>query len=172
MTVRKFPVARFVLLSFFFLAGVYAIILTISALREPHFIVPVRCKNEAITVRNDAYGDGHFGAKRRNNRTHTGIDLEAPVGTPVYASKSGVGIFKELKTGYGNLVVMYHVNGDESRYGHLSKSNIRGYSWVRQGKIIGYVGKTGNAGNKNMKAHLHFEIRKAGKPVDPVQFLK
>ncbi|NQT22207.1 MAG: M23 family metallopeptidase [Candidatus Omnitrophica bacterium] len=171
MAARRFPIARFILLSFFSLAGAYAIILIIYFVREPHFIVPIRSENTAITVRNDAYGDGYFGAKRSNNRTHSGIDLEAPVGTPVYASKSGIGLFKKLKTGYGNLVVIYHVNGDESRYGHLSKSNIREYGWVKQGKIIGYVGKTGNAGNRNMKAHLHFEIRRYGKPVDPVLYL-
>jgi murein DD-endopeptidase MepM/ murein hydrolase activator NlpD len=133
---------------------------------EPKFIVPVATTEAKI--RSDCYGDGTFGAKRRGGRLHLGVDLTAPVGTPVYAAKSGNAVSKHSR-GMGNFVVINHIDGSRTVYGHLLKTFVdpRGEK-VKRGDIIGEVGKTGNAWNPCMVAHLHFEIWVDGQPVDPM----
>jgi len=133
---------------------------------EPKFIVPV-ATTEA-KVRSDSYGNGTFGAKRRGGRLHLGVDLSAPVGTPVYAAKSGNAVSKHSR-GMGNFVVINHIDGSRTVYGHLLKTFVdpRGEK-VKRGDIIGEVGKTGNAWNPCMVAHLHFEIWVGDQPVDPM----
>ena len=138
-------------------------------LSEPYFAYPIKGK---IEIRNDAMGEGHYGAKRRGGRLHSGIDMLADKGTPVYASKSGTAFFGNVPTGYGKYVSIYHPDGYQTFYGHLSDWNARGVKEVRRGAVIGFVGKTGNASNNIMKTHLHFEIRRDGRPVDPAGLLR
>lgn len=127
------------------------------------------CPLENCTLRYDGFGDGHFGAKRGKGRLHKGIDMMADVGAPVFAMKSGWAISKLDQNGYGNWIKVFHKGGYESRYGHLEAVSMRWIRKVKQGDIIGWAGKSGNARNKNMKAHLHFEIRKDGEAVDPLK---
>jgi len=141
--------------------------LAIYKIREPYFSCPVKVAASRITVRNDALGEGDFGAKRRNGRSHSGIDIQAPVGTPVYAAKSGVAFCGEVPTGYGRYVMIYHPDGCQTMYGHLSNWCVRSAKKVRKGELIGLVGKTGNASSKYIQPHLHFEIRKDGESKDP-----
>jgi len=122
-------------------------------------------------VRNDAYGEGHFGAKRKGGRVHKGIDLSAPLKSPVYASKSGWARVLHYPAGYGNLVIINHPDGWQTRYGHLESVAIRKSQWAKQGEVIGSVGKTGNAGASGIKPHLHFEIRYKGEALDPAELL-
>ena len=136
-------------------------------IREPYFRWPIMSDTSAILVRNDAYGDGEYGSRRRNGRTHGGIDLLAPVGTPVCAAKSGIAFRGTVPTGYGKYIMIYHPDGYQTYYGHLAGWKAPSAGRVRQGEPIGYVGKTGNAANKLMQAHLHFEIRKDGKTLNP-----
>jgi murein DD-endopeptidase MepM/ murein hydrolase activator NlpD len=99
-------------------------------------------------------------------KLHTGVDLGATEGTPIYASGDGVVERAGWSTGYGRFVMLKHVNGFETAYGHMSRiADITqvGAS-VRQGQIIGYVGHTGDATGP----HLHFEIRINGNFVDPL----
>ena len=99
-------------------------------------------------------------------RLHTGVDLAAPRGTPIYASGDGVVGRVGWVSGYGKKVEIDHVNGFETGYGHMSRfaDGLKAGSRVRQGQIIGYVGSTGNStGN-----HLHFEIKVNGRVVDPL----
>ena len=138
----------------------------VYAIKEPRFLTPVDGK---IVVRNDNYGEGDFGAKRKNGRRHKGLDIAAKVGSPVYASKSGWARTCYVPEGYGNLVVINHPGRYQTRYWHLKKCAIKKFQWVRQGEVIGFVGKTGNAGPRRMVSHLHFEIRKKGKPIDPAE---
>ena len=127
---------------------------------------------ESLPIRNDAYGEGHFGAKRRGDRTHKGLDLAAEIKTPVYASKSGSARALHIPGGYGNLVIIAHPGGWQTRYGHLyDESVIKKPRWVRQGEVIGFVGKTGNANSKGIIPHVHFEIRYKGEPIDPAKEL-
>lgn len=97
---------------------------------------------------------------------HSGVDLAAPRGTPIYAAGDGVVECAQWVSGYGRYVEVRHVNGYETGYGHMNqiadgmKPGVR----VRQGQVIGYVGSTGNStGN-----HLHFEIKVNGHFVDPL----
>jgi len=99
---------------------------------------------------------------------HTGIDLAAPPGTPVYAAATGTVIFAGWSNwGYGNSIVLAH--GDKlTLYGHLSRINVSCGQKVGGGDPIGAVGSTGNSSGP----HLHFEIRPGGgEPVNPVGYL-
>ena len=139
---------------------------------EPYFVCPIKSESGKVIIRNDSHGDGEFGAKRNGGRFHSGIDIEAPVGTPVFAAKSGLAFCGNVPTGYGKYVMIYHPDSYQSFYGHLSGFCITSVKKVRKGDIIGFVGKTGNAANKNIAPHLHFEIRKDGVPQDPRDLMK
>ena len=99
-------------------------------------------------------------------KLHTGVDLEANEGTPIYASGDGVVERSGWESGYGRFVMIKHVNGFETAYGHMSRiaSIAQVGARVRQGQVIGYVGHTGDATGP----HLHFEIRINGNFVDPL----
>jgi murein DD-endopeptidase MepM/ murein hydrolase activator NlpD len=146
--------------------------LLVYRIREPYFKRPLDLGAGKIVVRNDGHGDGEFGAKRRNGRSHTGIDMLAPAGTPVYAAKSGLAFTGEVPTRYGKYVMIYHPDGFQTYYGHLSSWAIRSPKYVRQGELIGCTGTTGNAASKAIQPHLHFEIRKDGEPQTPRYLMK
>jgi murein DD-endopeptidase MepM/ murein hydrolase activator NlpD len=102
----------------------------------------------------------------RWGRMHTGIDISAGYGTPIYASAGGTVIFAGWMGGYGNFVIVDHGGGLSTAYAHQSSIAIGGGS-VSQGQVIGYVGCTGHCfGN-----HLHFEVRVNGSAVDPLGYL-
>ena len=91
-------------------------------------------------------------------KLHTGVDLAAPKGTPIYAAADGVVEKAQWESGYGRYTMIKHVNGYETGYGHQSgwAKGLSPGDRVRQGQLIGYVGSTGNStGN-----HLHFEIKR------------
>lgn len=134
---------------------------------EPRFSYPIHSDSGNVTIRNDSRGDGDYGTKRSNGRTHSGVDIASPIGTPVYAARSGLAFCGNVPTGYGKYVMIYHPDGLQSFYGHLSNWAITSPHKVRKGEMIGFVGKTGNAAYKDMQPHLHFEIRKDGLAVDP-----
>ena len=100
------------------------------------------------------------------HRAHTGVDFGAPTGTRVKATGDAVVNFAGRRGGYGNLVILRHPNGFETYYAHLSgfASGIRSGRAVAQGQVIGYVGATGTATGP----HLHYEIRIAGQPQNPM----
>ncbi len=103
-----------------------------------------------------AYGDS-WGAPRSGGRSHEGVDMLAPMGTPIYAVVSGVVNFKQNRLG-GNAVSLVGDNGNRYYYAHLSA--YEGASRrVTQGDVIGYNGDTGNATGT---PHLHFEIHPGG----------
>ena len=99
--------------------------------------------------------------------SHTGIDVAAAGGTPIYAAKGGQVIMSVYGSGvnwsYGNFVVIDHGDGTTTLYAHMSRRAVSEGQLVSQGQTIGYVGNTGNSkGN-----HLHFEVRVNGQRVDP-----
>jgi len=97
-------------------------------------------------------------------KNHQGVDLASPIGTPVLAASDGVVAFKGWREGYGNLVILRHRNGYETRYGHLSGfGTVAVGQRIRQGEVIGFVGATGMVTGP----HLHYEVRIAGKPYNP-----
>lgn len=93
-------------------------------------------------------------------RPHRGVDYAAPRGTPIKASGDGKVIFRGVKSGYGNVVILQHGGNITTLYAHMSKfaSSARTGSRVRQGQTIGYVGKTGLVTG----VHLHYEYRLNG----------
>ncbi len=135
------------------------------------FAEPVTYNGELI-VRNDSMGAGHFGAPRGGGRrTHNGVDLYAPIGTPVAASERGFVETGNHPGGYGLFIRLHHENDYVTVYAHLSKILVENDDFVEKGDIIGKVGRTGNADYDNMRPHLHFEIRKNSIPVEPMDYL-
>lgn len=102
-------------------------------------------------------------------RLHAGIDWAAPTGTPVYAAAAGKISLAGDGRGYGNLVIIKHPGGLETRYAHLNKFSAKGKTGglVQAGDVIGYVGTTG----ASTGPHLHFETRLNGKPINPIDLL-
>ncbi len=102
-------------------------------------------------------------------RLHAGVDWAAPTGTPVYAVAPGQITLAGDGKGYGNLVIIKHPGGLETRYAHLNKfaPTAKKGALVAQGEVIGYVGTTG----RSTGPHLHFETRQDGKPIDPMPLL-
>ena len=99
------------------------------------------------------------------NRMHKGIDFAARSGTPIYAAGDGRINYAGRKGGYGNYIKIKHNNGYETAYAHMKKfaKGMRNGKYVKQGQVIGYVGSTG----RSTGPHLHYEILKAGKHINP-----
>lgn len=99
-------------------------------------------------------------------RAHKGVDYAAPVGTPVRASGDGVISLAETQRGYGKVIEIQHGSSYSTLYAHLNgfASGMKNGAKVKQGQIIGYVGKTGLVTG----AHLHYEFRVNGVHVDPL----
>ncbi|MGM0612963.1 MAG: M23 family metallopeptidase [Bacteroidota bacterium] len=103
----------------------------------------------------------------KNLRMHDGMDFTAPPGTPIYATGNGKVVKpKKSMSGYGEYVVIDHGYGYQTLYAHMSKVIVKPWHKVKRGEIIGYVGNTG----VSTGPHLHYEVRKEGKPVNPVHF--
>jgi len=98
---------------------------------------------------------------------HAGFDVAAKTGTPVSAAAGGVVTHAGAAGTYGNLVTIRHDSGFETRYAHLSKVGVQRGDRVTPGQEVGQVGSTG----RSTGPHLHFEIRKDGKAVDPAPYL-
>jgi murein DD-endopeptidase MepM/ murein hydrolase activator NlpD len=98
---------------------------------------------------------------------HTGLDIVGDKGQPVYATAEGVVTSASYQGGYGNLVVVDHGFGLETRYGHLSAFTIQKGDHVKRGDIIGRVGATGRATGY----HLHYEVLANGNLLNPLRLL-
>jgi len=105
----------------------------------------------------------------RRRRMHAGIDLAAPVGTPVYATADGtVSDAGWNNGGYGKLIKVDHGSGIETRYGHLSSILVAPGQRVTRGQQIGRMGSTG----RSTGSHLHYEVRIGGNAVNPIPFMR
>jgi murein DD-endopeptidase MepM/ murein hydrolase activator NlpD len=134
---------------------------TLAALRRPPPAIPLPLE---WPLSAPSLGDP-FGP--RGDRWHTGIDLPAPVGTPVYAARSGEVVWSGWRDGYGLLVTVAHGHGERSMYAHLSRIDVRVGVWVGQGVRVGLIGATGDATGP----HLHFEVHVRGAAIDPLSAL-
>ncbi len=103
-------------------------------------------------------------------KAHFGIDYAARRGTPIRAAGSGRISWAARMGSYGNLVKIQHENGYETRYAHMKgfRKGIRRGKRVKKGDIIGYVGTTG----RSTGPHLHFELRKKGRPINPLRVVQ
>jgi len=103
----------------------------------------------------------------RWGRMHEGVDIGASAGAPIVAAAGGRVVYASWMGGYGNLVVVDHGGGLATAYAHQSSFAVTGGQSVGQGQTVGYVGCTGHC----FGAHLHFEVRVNGSPVDPLGYL-
>ncbi len=98
---------------------------------------------------------------------HQGLDISADRGQPVYATANGAVGSASYSGEYGNLVVINHDFGLSTRYGHLSRFNVKAGDNVKRGDVIGFVGSTG----RSTGSHLHYEILVNGRLINPLQLL-
>jgi len=101
-------------------------------------------------------------------KLHTGQDMAGPTGTPIMSASNGVVKSAATNTAYGNLTVVDAGGGIEVYYAHQDRMGVRTGQQVKAGQVIGTRGNTGYSTG----AHLHFEIRQNGQPVDPLPFMK
>ncbi len=103
--------------------------------------------------------------KKRHH--HSGIDMSAKIGTPIYAPADGVVEYAKHKGSYGNYLLINHPFGFKTAYGHLEKFAVKSGDYIAKGDLIGYVGNTG----RSTGSHLHYEIRYLHKWLNPDKFL-
>ena len=98
---------------------------------------------------------------------HHGLDISADRGAPVYATADGTVQHSAYTGAYGNLIVLDHGYGLETRYGHLSAFRAKAGDRIKRGDVIGLVGSTG----RSTSSHLHYEVRVNGRLLNPLQLL-
>ena len=103
---------------------------------------------------------------KNDYKTHFGVDIAVPIGSPVLASASGQVVFSGYTTELGNLIVIYHGNEYFTYYGHNESILVTPYQKVNNGDEIAKSGNTGDSSGP----HLHFEIWKEGEAVDPFSY--
>ncbi len=110
------------------------------------------------------YRTDPFRGRRKN---HKGLDIRGPVGTPIYATADGFVKISKWFGSYGKFIEIDHGNGITTRYGHMSRLKVSANMRVKKGDIIGLMGSTG----RSTGSHLHYEVRVAGEPVNPLSFM-
>lgn len=127
-------------------------------------IQPVRNENLRSMVSGFGYRTDPF---TKTRKMHEGMDFTAKTGTPIYATGDGiVARADNTASGFGNHIVIRHGFGYETLYAHLSKYKCRPGQRIKRGDVIGYVGSTG----RSEGPHLHYEVHKNGKVVNPLNF--
>lgn len=100
-------------------------------------------------------------------KMHTGIDFSAPRGAEIYATGDGIIVkIQYARNGYGKHVIVDHGFGYQTLYGHMSDYNVRRGQKVKRGDVLGYVGNTGTS----TSPHLHYEVIKDGKKINPISY--
>lgn len=136
-------------------------ILSMSIAQEK-FISPIKSHNNVSR---------HFGEVRTSGpgvgKRHSGVDIEAAVGTPVFAASAGKVIQAETVRNYGTVVRIQHAKGIRTLYAHLSKLAVKKGQTVEQGTVIAYSGTSA----QSPAPHLHYEVLVKGRSVDPGAYL-
>lgn len=158
----------------FWLGGLVGAALMWVALELPYLnwrwaVPPV--EERPVSIRRDGRGGGEYQAPRSGNRRHRGVDLTAALGSPIRAVRSGTVIQVGTHRGLGRLVELEHGSGLTSLYAHLSAVHVRVGQRVRQGEVIGTVGKTGNARHPAIMPHVHVEMAYRGERIDPTPYV-
>jgi murein DD-endopeptidase MepM/ murein hydrolase activator NlpD len=104
---------------------------------------------------------------RNGREVHDGIDLAAPLGTPIKAARGGTVLYAGEQKGYGLIAIIEHANGLTTLYAHNRDLKVTTGQRVREGQVIATVGESG----RTTGPHLHFEVRRDGVPVDPLDHL-
>ncbi len=113
------------------------------------------------------FSRGRFHPVLHRFMAHEGIDVHAPLGTPILAAAHGLVAFAGWKAGYGNTVIIDHGHGFKTLYGHSSELLVAVGKRVRRGEVIARVGSTG----RSTAPHLHYEIHVDGRPVNPLDYI-
>ena len=108
-----------------------------------------------------------FDPVQHRYQLHSGLDIAAPQGTTISAAADGRVIYASWYGGYGNAIIIDHGGGISTLYAHCSQIFVGVGQDVQRGQAIGAVGMTGDATGP----HVHFEVRRDGKPVDPLGYL-
>lgn len=111
------------------------------------------------------YREDPFKGRRAN---HKGLDMAAPIGTPIYATADGIVGRSQWVSGYGKYIEINHGGEIQTRYGHMSKLLVEANEYVKRGQMIGLMGSTG----RSTGSHLHYEVRIEGQPVNPMTFMQ
>jgi murein DD-endopeptidase MepM/ murein hydrolase activator NlpD len=136
--------------------------------------MPIEALQKPISWTPPARGrlSSRFGMRRHpvlgRLKLHTGDDIAASYGSPIRAARSGRVLWAGWKKAYGNTVIVDVGGGMTTLYGHASRLGVRSGQPVRAGEQLGNIGATGFATGP----HLHFEVRKNGKPIDPTRYLR
>lgn len=130
----------------------------------PTFISPLK-QNDILNI-SSGFGPA-ISPFTKKMEIHTGIDLVAKIGKAVSASAKGTVRISELDANNGNYIIIDHENGYSTKYSHLDDRSFYSGDHVKSGEVIGHVGTTG----KSTGAHLHFDIIKAGKAIDPASLI-
>lgn len=114
-----------------------------------------------------------FGYRRnpftgRGREMHSGVDLRGRIGEQVKTTANGTVTFAGYMGGYGNVVMIRHANGFETRYGHLSRIRVKRGQRVEVGAVIGLLGNTG----RSTGPHLHYEVAQYGKKLNPERYFQ
>ncbi|MEM8750255.1 MAG: M23 family metallopeptidase [Pseudomonadota bacterium] len=113
-----------------------------------------------------------YGTRRdpftKRSAMHAGLDFRAKRGTPVYATGSGIVRKAGRNGGYGKLVEIDHGHGMTTRYAHLSRIKVKKGQRIKRGDIIGKVGSTG----RSTGPHLHYEVRRKGRVLNPINYVR
>lgn len=104
----------------------------------------------------------------RWNSTHEGIDLDASLRDNIYAAEKGIVVKAGKGRGYGKMVRIKHAGGYETVYAHMSRIKVKEGDRIKKGDVVGKAGNTGTSSG----VHLHFEILKEGKPVNPEAYVR
>lgn len=99
---------------------------------------------------------------------HSGIDIVAPVGTPIKSAADGVVLFSGWTAKDGNHIILYHPGGFITHYRHNARNLVNVNQAVQQGEVIAFLG---NSGESSSGPHLHFEVWRDGEPVNPRQYV-
>ena len=139
---------------------------------NPALLPATQCIGYAEPI-DDAEISSKFGSRRHRSEIagkHSGVDFRAPVGTSVFSAATGEIIEIGRNPTYGRFLKVSHEDGMTTMYAHLSRINrhISVGSKVRQGTIIGYVGRSGRVTGAN----LHFEVQRKKIAIDPISFLE
>jgi murein DD-endopeptidase MepM/ murein hydrolase activator NlpD len=143
----------------------------LSVLESMLFEKELEQKSQPTTRPSDGYVTSGFGYRMHpvlgGRAHHNGIDFDANIGDPVRSAGNGLVKYAGWKTGFGNVVEIDHQNGYVTVYGHNSAFTVKEGDVVRAGQVVAKAGSTG----RSTGPHVHFEVHKEGRPVNPQAFL-
>ncbi|MEM9822334.1 MAG: M23 family metallopeptidase, partial [Bacteroidota bacterium] len=151
----------------FSLAAVLTTVFTITAFFGVHYDPP-----SGSPIGGDLHVTSHFGWRmhpvHKEKKMHKGIDLRAPIGTPVLATSGGVVLeVQRANKGYGNMVTLQHDDTYITRYSQLSEIKVTKGQTIDKGQVIALSGNSG----ASTGPHLHYEVLKDGQHVDPKLYM-